>query len=358
MLCLANLPASDPGSASLALHSQALSIMLPRLLIVPTFSIVLAMSLSSPAQELSSDVAIQSAIAPFIERGDFSGVVTIVVSRDQVRHAAAQGVANLESRQPMQLDSIFWIASMSKPVTAVAVMMLEQEGKLQLSDPISKHLPELGDLKLEDGTPAVITIEQLLSHTSGMEDLPPEQAYRPATLKEVTELYARGRVLFAPGSQWRYCQSSINTAARIVEVVSGQTFDEFLQQRLFTPLGMVDTGFYLTEKQMDRLATSYKKDGDQLLPVTVRLLYDKPPTFRGHFPAGNGGLFSTALDYSRFCQMLLRQGEYQGVRVLEPASVAKLSRVVTGKLKTGFTPGNAWGLVSAWYSNLKVCQHR
>ncbi len=257
----------------------------------------------------------------------------------------------------MQLDSIFWIASMSKPVTAVGDHDLRQEGKLQLSDPISKHLPEMSALKLDDGTPALITIEQCLSHTSGMEDLPPEQAYRPATLKEVTALYAKGRVLFPPGSQWRYCQSSINTAARIVEVISGQTFDQFLEARIFAPLGMVDTGFYLTDKQAERLVTAYKKDGDKLIPVGIRC-FTTAATNRDHFPAGNGGLFSTALDYSRFCQMLLGKGERDGVRILTPESIAKMSSVVTGELKTGFTPGNAWASVSASFATRKESRPR
>ncbi len=335
--------------------------MLSRLLVTLTLVIVLAMSPFSSAQDHPHSPAIQSAIASFVEQGDLPGAVTIVVSHDRVLHAEAQGLASQETKQPMQLDSIFWIASMSKPVTAAAVMLLQQEGKLQLSDPISKYLPEMSALKLDDGTPAVITIEQCLSHTSGMEDLPPEQAYRPATLKEVTELYAKGRVLFPPGSQWRYCQSSINTAARIVEVVSGQTFDQFLQARIFAPLGMADTGFYLTDKQAQRLVTAYKKDGDKLIPVGIRLLYDKPATNRDHFPAGNGGLFSTALDYSRFCQMLLGKGERDGVRILTPESIAKMSSVVTGELKTGFTQetlgrsefvsfatARCFGRVSAW----------
>ena len=245
----------------------------------------------------------------------------------------------------MRPDTIVWIASMTKPVTGTAVMMLVDEGKLSVDDPVEKHLPELGNLRLSDGTPAKITIRQLLTHTSGMGEISPDESRRCKTLEDAVKIYAEKPVQFAPGSKWSYCQSSINTAARIVEVVSGQSFPEFLEKRLFGPLGMKDTTFYLTEEQLPRLAKSYKRTEDGALEETANfLLAGKRATDRDRFPAANGGLFSTAPDYARFCRMVLRGGELDGRRYLKPESVAYMSGVLTGDLTTGFTPGNGWGL--------------
>ena len=144
---------------------------------------------------------------------------------------------------------------------------------------------------------------------------------------------------------WTYCQSGINTAGRIVEVVSGVPFDRFVERRLFGPLGMKDTTFYLSEEQLPRLATSYRRtDKGQLEATKVGLLYGKAPTSRDRFPAANGGLFSTAPDYARFCRMILNAGELDGRRYLKPESIALMTTVQTGDLKTGFTGGNGWGL--------------
>ena len=289
--------------------------------------------------------AVTEAMQAFVEQGEIAGAVTVITDPSTVVHASAVGKANLQDGQPMRIDSIFWIASMSKPVTATAVMMLVEEGKLSLDDKIATYLPAMKQLQTKDGQAAEITIRQLLSHTSGMAELPRGEAYSPATLAEVVEKYADVEILFPPGSEWRYSQTSINTAARIVEVVSGKSFDQFLQQRVFDPLGMVDTSFYLSEDQHQRLAVSYRKGPEgQLLKAPVMILQGKSPTSRDRFPAGNGGLFSTAPDYARFCQMLLGEGETDGVRLLKPESVRTMRRIVTGDLVTGFTPGNGWGI--------------
>jgi CubicO group peptidase (beta-lactamase class C family) len=157
-------------------------------------------------------------------------------------------------------------------------------------------------------------------------------------------VYVGKPVKFEPGSKWTYCQSGINTAARIVEVASGVPFDRFVEQRLFAPLGMKDTTFYLTEEQLPRLAVSYRKDKGELTPTNVSILYGKAPTSRDRYPAANGGLFSTAADYARFCRMILNGGELDGKSYVKPESVELMTTVQTGDLKTGFTPGNGWGL--------------
>jgi CubicO group peptidase (beta-lactamase class C family) len=245
----------------------------------------------------------------------------------------------------MRPDTIFWIASMTKPITATAVLMLQDEGKLSVDDPVEKYLPEFGRLMTADGKPARVTIRHLLTHTSGMGEISPDEARRIKDLAGVIPLYLAKPVRFEPGTKWTYCQSGINTAARIVEVVSGTSFDEFVDRRLFRPLGMKDSTFYLAEDQFPRLATSYRRtEKGELEPAEVRILYGKGPTSRDRFPAANGGLFSTAPDYARFCQMILNGGEHESRRYLKPESVKLMTTVQTGGLKTGFTDGNGWGL--------------
>ncbi len=277
--------------------------------------------------------------------GEIAGGVTLAGDADGVRHWRSAGFANLAEERVMGPGTIFWIASMTKPVTGAAVMMMQEEGKLSVDDPVSKYLPEFADLKDREGKAAAVTIAQLLTHTSGLSELSPEESGRIRTLAELASLAAAKPVQFPPGSKWVYCQSSINSAGRIVEMVSGLTFPEFLEERLFGPLGMKDTGFYLSETQAPRLATSYRRtDGGELEAAEIFLLQGKSATDRERCPMPNGGLFSTAEDYGRFCRMILRDGELDGRRYLKPESVRQMTRIHTGDLQTGFTPGNGWGL--------------
>jgi CubicO group peptidase (beta-lactamase class C family) len=164
------------------------------------------------------------------------------------------------------------------------------------------------------------------------------------TLAELVPHFLDKPLQFDPGTKWQYCQSGINTAGRIVEIVSGQSFDQFVQQRIFDPLGMKDTTFYPTEAQAQRLAKSYKKTDGKLSEAPIFLLDGKPATSHERYPAANGGLFSTALDYCRFCQMLLNGGELDGHRIIKPETVKLFSTVQFPEHKTGFTPGNGWGV--------------
>lgn len=281
----------------------------------------------------------------FVHDGEIAGAVTLVATRDRVVHLEATGKADLASGRPMRPDTIFWIASMTKPVTATAVMMLQEEGKLSVEDPVEKYIPEFGRLKTAADRPARVTIRHLLTHTSGLGEISGAEARGIKNLAGVIPLYVARPVAFEPGTKWVYCQSGINSAARVVEIVSGQSFDEFVDRRLFRPLGMKDTTFYLTEEQVPRLATSYRRAGKGgLEPAEVRILNGQSPTSHDRFPAANGGLYSTAPDYARFCQMILNGGELDGRRYLEPESVKRMTTLKTGDLKTGFTPGNGWGL--------------
>jgi CubicO group peptidase (beta-lactamase class C family) len=279
-----------------------------------------------------------------ITANEVPGAVTVVATRDSVVRMDAQGWADPEHKSFMRVDSIFWIASMSKPITASAVLMLMEEGKLSLDDPISKYIPELGGLKTVDGKTQRITLWHLLTHTSGMGEATDDEVETARTLSDLVPAFASKPLAFEPGSQWKYCQSGILTLGRIVEIVSGLPFEVFLQKRIFDPPGMKDTTFYLTEAQMPRWVIPAKREGEQLLPAGIALLYGHPPSWRDHYPASNSGLFSTASDYTRFAQMLLNGGVLDGRRYLTADSVRMMSTVQTGDLVTGFTPGNGWGL--------------
>ena len=313
-------------------------------------SMVLLPALSLPTLSQDRpvyDQGIRAAMENFIQAHEIAGAVTLVATPEKVLHLDAVGHADIASGRAMKPDSIFWIASMTKPVTGVAVMMMHEAGKLSLEDPVSKHLPEFEGITTSDGKPAQLTIRHLLTHTSGMAEISPEEARRCRTLADAVAWYASRPLGFEPGTRWQYCQSSINTAARIVEVVSGESFPEFLEKRLFQPLGMKDTTFYLSEGQLARLATSYRRtDGGVLESSENHFLLGLSAASRDRFPAANGGLFSTAPDYARFCQMIAQGGEFGGRRYLSPASVKTMTSVQTGSLKTGFTEGNGWGF--AW----------
>ena len=274
-----------------------------------------------------------------IDAHEISGAVTLVATRQGVADLQAVGKSNVETGEAMKTDAMFWIASMTKPVTATAILVLQQEGKLSVDDPVAKYIPELGELKGPDGKPAVVTLKHLLTHTSGMVSEADGATLRSAhKLADLMPAYAKVPLKFAPGSKWEYCQSGINSLGRVVEVVSGKSLPEFFQERIFTPLGMKDTTFYPTEEHAKRIAMAYAKNGDTLKAAP------RAVTKRDHFPAANGGLYSTASDYARFCRMLLNDGELDGVRILKPETVTMMRTIQTGDIKTGFTPGNGWGL--------------
>lgn len=285
--------------------------------------------------------AVSSAMKSVVESQHVSGVVTVVVTKNKVIHCDAIGSEDLASGKPMRPDSLFWIASMTKPVTAVALLMLQDEGKLNVSDPVEKTIPEFAKLKTPSGKPAGLTIAQLMTHTSGLGEADRVQAGEARTLADLIPLFLAVPMQFEPGSQWRYTQSGINTAARIVEIVSGMPFDVFVQKRILNPLGMKHTTFYPSRKPSRQPVVAYSKNRitGALEPV--------PPSknfgVEGHPPLGNGGLFSTGPDYARFCQMLLGGGTFKGRQYLSRDSFRLLSTVQTGDLPTGFFQSSEFG---------------
>jgi CubicO group peptidase (beta-lactamase class C family) len=164
------------------------------------------------------------------------------------------------------------------------------------------------------------------------------------TLADLIPIYAKAPLRFEPGTKWEYCQSGINTLGRIVEVVSGESLPDFCQKRIFGPLGLKDTTWYPTEEQAARLARTYKLENGDLVESPIGFMHGKPVTAHDRYPAANGGLFSTASDYGRFARMLLNEGSLDGHQYLKPETVRTMRTIQTGELKTGFTPGDGWGL--------------
>jgi len=283
-----------------------------------------------------------AALQEQINRHEIAGAVTMVVSKDRVLHLETTGLADMAAQKPMQADTVFWIASMTKPITATAVLMLQDEGKLDVHDPVAKYLPEFANLKTPSGQPANLTLIQILTHTSGLGEAGGPAAREAKTLADLVPLWLAAPMQFEPGSRWSYCQSGINAAGRVVEVVSGMSFDAFLKKRLFQPLGMKSTTFYPGASERARQVTAYAKN------ATTGSLEAVPPRPefgpRDRPPQGNGGLYSTAEDYGRFCQMLLGGGRFQGVRYLSEASMKQLSTPQTPEtLPTGFFQNDTYG---------------
>lgn len=219
-----------------------------------------------------------------------------------------------------------------------------KKGLFEISDPVAKYLPEFAKLTGPDGKPATITIAQCLSHTSGLQDFSAEENGATTTLAELTALVSTKPLKFEPGTQWAYCQTGINTAARILEVVSGKTYPEYLSENLFAPLGMTDTTFYPSEAQLKRLVQAYEKTDEGLKPAEIYVLFGKTATDTTRYPTAAGGLFSTATDYGKFARMILNGGELDGKRYLKPESITEMTRSHTGDLKAGFVPGSNYGL--------------
>jgi CubicO group peptidase (beta-lactamase class C family) len=290
----------------------------------------------------SVNPAINAAMETMIAQREISGAVTLIANKAGIQHMSAVGYADIASKRAMRVDDLMWIASMTKPITAAAIMQLQDAGKLNVNDPVEKFLPEFAKLATDDGNKITITLQHLLTHTSGLAESSNEERARAKKLADLFPGFTNQPLKFVPGTRWAYCQSGINTLGRIIEIVSGESYPAYLQNNFFTPLGMVDTTFYPDPAQQARLATVYKKEADQLIPD--KLPADFSPTNIGHYPAPNGGLFSTASDFARFCRMMINDGSLDGRTYLSKAAVTQMRTLTTGDIKTGFTPGNGWGL--------------
>ena len=312
-----------------------------------------APSPNAPALDAARLAEVPKQFQKFVDEGAIAGAVTLVARHDKVVALEAVGFADLASKKPMKSDNLFWIASMTKPLTATAVLMLQEAGKLNVNDPVEKYLPEFHGqwMIAENATNSLllkrparpITLHDLLTHTSGLGDMPPPRV--ETTLAELVIGYANKPLAFEPGSKWTYSTAGINTLGRIVEVVSGQPFAEFLDERMLHPLGMKSTTFWPTARQARRLATAYAPGpgGKGLAPVDIYFIKGGVEN-RARPPLPGGGLFSTAEDMAKFYQCILNDGIAGGKRLLSKEAVAQMTSVQTGELKCGFVDGMAFGL--------------
>jgi CubicO group peptidase (beta-lactamase class C family) len=305
--------------------------------------------------------AIGAYLAPLVANHTLAGAVVLVATRDRILYLKAVGYRDIAARAPMATNDMFWIASVTKPMTATAFVMLVDEGKVSLDDPVEKYLPEFKGqmvrIKQPEGSPPSaeklvpadhpIRIREILSHTSG---LPFKSSAQPGALdtlplKDAVRSYAAEPLLFQPGTSYSYSNEGLNTAARILEVVSGVPYEQFIQQRLLEPLGMKDTTFWPDAEQIGRLAKTYKADeaAKDLREVPInQLTYPLDDRARRYaMPAG--GLFSTAQDLAKFCQMILSGGASGGKRYISEQSLhAMTSRQNEGL--GGSDYGFGWGV--------------
>jgi CubicO group peptidase (beta-lactamase class C family) len=371
------------------------NIILIAFLVVTPAVVVIAQGLPSTTPErvgLSEErlLRIGNAIRQDVADDKIAGALAMVARNGKIAYVDYAGMADMEKKVPMGPETIFRIYSMSKPITSVAVMMLFEEGHFFLDDPVGKFIPELAKMEVIDAEeltngdagvfnlPDVsdadkvitkvqkldvhthaqkrpITIRDLLRHSAGLTygffgNTPVDKMYQmngilvsDQNLEDFVRKLGQIPLQFQPGERWHY-SVSVDVLGRLVEVVSGQSFDVFLQERIFNPLGMVDTGFYAPEEKLDRLATLYAPDGEGSIipadPLLSRNFVAKPKTF-----SGGGGLVATAGDYMRFSQMLLNGGELDGVRIISRKTIEMMTTDHTEGLPSGYrAPGYGFGL--------------
>jgi CubicO group peptidase (beta-lactamase class C family) len=341
--------------------------------------LVLALTASIRAQEIepervgiSSDrlKRINALVERYIEAGEITGAVTLVARDGRIVHLEAQGVMDLASDSPMQRDTIFRIASMSKPVAGVAILMLIEEGKVRLDDPVSKFIPSFVEAEVamaverpgrafgaasSDGAPEFytvpttreVTVLDLLTHTSGvMSGRMSSSAAQPASARRHelglawVEHIGGAPLEFAPGSRWAYSAlAGFDVLSRIVEVASGQSFDVFLRERIFEPLGMEDIFFWPNAVQRERIVTSYSLEDRGLVPR------ENPDSMSGQrYFSGAGGLMTSAQAYAQFAMMLANGGELNGVRILSPRMVELMGSAYIPDSLPGRPAGEGYGL--------------
>jgi CubicO group peptidase (beta-lactamase class C family) len=303
----------------------------------------------------------------YVDQGKLAGLVTLVARRGEVAHFDCFGMMDIEAGKPMRPDTIFRIYSMTKPITCVAFMMLFEEGRFLLNDPVSKFIPEFADLMVFVGTTETgvvvtdmdreITIRDLLTHTAGLgygfvDETPVEKMYQAEefftlvlqpSLPEMIQRLVRLPLAHQPGTCWRYSMAH-DVIGHLVSVIADRPFDVFLEERVFGPLGMEDTGFFVPGDKLDRLAALYQPGetgGITLLDAPATSPFLNPD----NTPSGGGGLVSTASDYLRFGQMLLNQGEADGTRLLSRKTIElmTMNHLSDELLSAGSGPGPGMG---------------
>ncbi|HEY1302614.1 MAG TPA: serine hydrolase domain-containing protein [Vicinamibacterales bacterium] len=345
--------------------------------VVLLFALILPVSAAAPTTGKPEEVGVSTErlqritqmIKRRIDAGDLAGAVTLVARRGKIVHLVAQGVSDLDSKQPMATANMFRIASMTKPVVGVAVMMLVEEGKLRLNDPVSRYIPEFRNMKVGVPQPAAgraggpagtapafytvpaqreITIKDLLTHVSGLGSGPMGNSDIEKVARKDGETLAQyiprlgGTTLeFQPGSRWTYSPGAgFETLGRIVEIASGMPLDRFFRTRIFDPLGMKDITFWPTEAQWPRVATVYARGANGLTKQTM----PNDTMSRNVYFRGSGGLYSTAEDYIPLGLMLANGGELNGKRLLSRKTVEMMSAAHVPDTLPGRPSGEGYGL--------------
>jgi CubicO group peptidase (beta-lactamase class C family) len=317
---------------------------------------------------------LHSALQPMVDKHIVAGAVARVANGSKVLDLESVGYQSLETKEPMRNDDLFWIASMTKSMTATALMMLVDEGKVNISDPVEKYLPEFKGQMVAEGQEAPhpprhpITIREIMSHTSGLIPASDPALRNIWSLKEIVAKAAAAPLIHEPGTKYQYNNTGINTGGRIIEVVSGMAYTDFMQKRLLDPLGMKDTTFWPTEAQAKRLARTARFTEDKSGLEEVKL--DKNLTqaaidkfshgvavpapmlsdfgqgiifdYANHYGQPAGGLYSTASDIGKVCQMLLNGGVFEGKRYLSAEAVQQMTSDQTGQATV--SPDEGYGI--------------
>ena len=305
---------------------------------------------------------LHATVQGFIDQGKHAGAISVIAREGKIADIQTCGYRDLEKRTPMQLDTIVRVYSMSKIITSVAVLQLLEEARFTLDDPVSRFIPELQDLNVCLGgtvenpnlvkASRPITIKHLLTHTAGFSyefsaPEPVKQLYEKAqileagSLQEFVARLAKLPLVHQPGETFHY-GVNIDVLGYLVQVVSGQPFEQFLQERIFGPLRMTDTSFDVPEEKMGRLAKLYENGPDGKLREVAKPPYGTYAEKGKGFASGGGGLFSTAGDYLRFGQMLLNQGKLDGQQILGRKTVELMMANHLTFLETGRMPGSSW----------------
>ena len=297
----------------------------------------------------------------FIDRGTAAGIVTLVARHGQVAALDAAGYTDIETKQPIRTDAIFQIHSMTKPIVCLAIMQLAEEGKLVVSDPVEKYLPEFRGMMVIDRTEAngdivlrkpkrLPTLRDLMTHTSGMILNPPPgiaelHGALNKTLAEVVLVESQQPLMFDPGTRWSYSNTGFAALARVIETLSGMPFERYLEVKIFKPLAMNDTYIYPPKEKWNRMPTAYFLKDGKPLKYTADPLGEGKMKFRdgAKYPLPEGGVYSTASDLYSLYQMMLNGGQLGGARILSKTSLEVMTANHTGGLRTN-GPGMAYGL--------------
>jgi CubicO group peptidase (beta-lactamase class C family) len=343
-------------------NSVRLAFLLAALLSTNLFAVAQSNTASGINQDILSKIP--ERMHDFVAGNTVAGVVTLVALGNDIVEFDAQGSADIQSTQPMRKDTIFQIMSMTKPVTAIGIMMLAEEGKLSLRDQVDQFLPEFKNLQVftNTGPDAArlsepehsITIRDLLTHTAGITDTAPAaiseyQHDMNVPLDEVVRRLAKERLLFQPNTAWSYSSAGIEILGRIIEVCSGQKYENFIAERILRPLGMKDSFFFPPSDKVGRIAMVYVRKDGKLEPAPATILGGDPAKHRAGavFPAPGWGLYSTAEDLLHLYRMMLNGGVYEGRRYLSPFSVHLMTEPHTSDIRpAGWMRGSDYGL--AW----------